>query len=72
MTFNKGLTQIAGGLIFVTKNESGEEVVLNTETETLEAYQFDILDDSDKVLFSTPTVYAGENLNPNNIVYNID
>lgn len=42
MTFNKGLTQIAGGLLFVTKNESGEEVVLNTETETLEAYQFDI------------------------------
>ena len=72
MTFNKGLTQIAGGLLFVTKNESGEEVVLNTETETLEAYQFDILDDSDKVLFSTPTVYTGENLNPNNIVYNID
>lgn len=72
MTFNKGLTQIAGGLIFVTKNESGEEVVLNTETETLEAYQFDILDDSDKILFSTPTIYTGENLNPNNIVYNID
>lgn len=72
MTFNKGLTQIAGGLLFVTKNESGEEVVLNTETETLEAYQFDILDDSDNVLFSTPTIYTGENLNPNNIVYNID
>lgn len=72
MTFNKGLTQIAGGLLFVTQNESGEEVVLNTETETLEAYQFDILDDSDKVLFSTPTIYTGENINPNNIVYNID
>lgn len=72
MTFNKGLTQIAGGLIFVTKNESGEEVVLNTEIETLEAYQFDILDDSDNVLFSTPTIYTGDNLNPNNIVYNID
>lgn len=72
MTFNKGLTQIAGGLYFTTVNSAGEEVILNTETETLEAFKFDILDDENNILYSTPTVYTGENLNPNNIVYNID
>lgn len=72
ISFNKGLTQIAGSLFFTTKNEAGEEVILNTETETLEAFKFDILDDNDTVLYSTPTVYTGENLNPNDIIYNID
>lgn len=73
--FNKGLFQLSGGLVFgKTKMDGDKEnfVITSEETETLQAYTVSILDSDKKVIISSPTIYTGENLNQNEIVYNID
>ena len=62
ISFNKSTIQFSGGIVFDD----------NTETETLESFKFEILDAEENSLYSSSTIYTGENLNPNNIVYSID
>lgn len=64
-SFNKGIISISGKLFF------GDGSV--TETETLQSYKIQILDpDSEDVLLESPTIYTGDNVNPNDINYKID
>lgn len=65
ISFNKGIIPIAGKLYF------GDNSVV--ETETLQSYQIQILKkDSDEVVLQSPTIYTGDNLDPNDINYRID
>ena len=64
-SFNKGIISISGKLFF------GDGSV--TETETLQSYKIQILDpDSEDVLLESPTIYTGDNVDPNDINYKID
>ena len=64
-SFNKGIISISGKLFF------GDGSV--TETETLQSYKIQILDpNSEDVLLESPTIYTGDNVDPNDINYKID
>lgn len=65
ISFNKGIIPISGKVFF------GDNSVV--ETETLQSYKIQILKkDSEDVVLSSPTIYTGDNLNPNDINYRID
>lgn len=64
-SFNKGIISISGKLFF------GDGSV--TETETLQSYKIQILEpDSEEVVLESPTIYTGDNVDPNDINYKID
>ena len=64
-SFNKGIIAVSGKLFF------GDGSV--TETETLQSFKIQILDlDTEDVLLESPTVYTGDNVDPNDINYRID
>lgn len=65
--FNKGIIPISGKMFF-----GGD--IFSLETETLQSYQIQILknDGSNKVVYETPTIYTGNNINPNDINYKLD
>lgn len=63
--FNKGIIPISGSMIF------GENS--NIETETMQSYQIRILSENGRDVIKTfPTIYTGDNLNPNAIDYKVD
>lgn len=68
IAFNKGIIPISGKVFFGT-DESQE-----TETETLQSYKIQIspTDNLGKVVFETPTIYTGDNIDPNDINYKLD
>lgn len=64
-SFNKGIISISGKLFF------GDGSV--TETETLQSFKVQILDpDTEEVVLESPTIYTGDNVDPNDINYRID
>lgn len=63
IAFNKGQINISGSVYFGNGS--------STETETLQSYKIEILEE-DEVIQYSPTIYTGENVNPNTINYNID
>lgn len=64
IAFNRTQINISGALYFGNGS--------STETETLQSYKIEIMDDGGEVVQYTPTVYTGENVNPNTINYNVD
>lgn len=65
ISFNKGIISISGKLYF------GDGSV--TETETLQSYKIQILDAQDEsIVMESPTIYTGDNIDPNDINYKID
>ena len=64
-SFNKGIISISGKLFF------GDGSV--TETETLQSYKIQILEpETEDVVLESPTIYTGDNIDPNDINYKID
>lgn len=63
LAFNKGIIPISGKVYFGDGN--------NNETEVLQSFKVEILDGDDVVL-STPSIYTGTQVNPNDINYKID
>ena len=64
-SFNKGIISISGKLFF------GDGSV--TETETLQSYKIQILEpNTEEVVLESPTIYTGDNVDPNDINYKID
>lgn len=64
-SFNKGIISISGKLFF------GDGSV--TETETLQSFKAQILDpDTENIVLESPTIYTGDNVDPNDINYRID
>lgn len=64
-SFNKGIISISGKLFF------GDGSV--TETETLQSYKIQILEpETEDIILESPTIYTGDNIDPNNINYKID
>ena len=66
IAFNKGIIPISGKMFF------GEDT--NNETETLQSYQIKVAakDNEDTILLTSPTVYTGDNLDPNDINYKLN
>ncbi len=64
VAFNKTQVNISGALYFGNGS--------STETETLQSYKIEVLDEDESVVLSTPSIYTGENVNPNTINYNVD
>lgn len=65
IAFNKGIISISGKLYF------GDNSV--TETETLQSYKIQILNSiTNEAVLESPTIYTGDNINPNDINYKID
>ena len=61
IAFNKGIVPIVGGMYFGDGSA-------NNETETMASYKISILNkQSKKVVKEYPTIYTGNQLNPNNI-----
>lgn len=73
-SFPKGMIPIVGGLYF-NSSEDGKEMD-DAETETLQSYTISVMkedtDGHNKVLRQYPTIYTGNQLDPNDINYNID
>lgn len=64
--YHRGIIHLSGQMIF------GEDIN-SIETETLESYIVQVLDEnSDEVLYESPTIFTNNNINPNNINYRID
>lgn len=64
IAFNKGIIPVSGKVFF------GQDT--NNETETLQSYQLKILSTDEEVLLTSPVVYTGDNLDPNDINYKLD
>ena len=64
-SYNKGIIPIVGNMSF---GDGGQN-----ETETMQSYQIKILSENGKEVLQTyPTIYTGDNLDPNVINYKID
>lgn len=64
-SYNKGIIPIVGNMSFGDGNQN--------ETETMQSYQIKILSENGKEVLQTyPTIYTGDNLDPNVINYKID
>ena len=64
-SYNKGIIPIVGNMSFGDGSQN--------ETETMQSYQIKILSDNGKEVLQTyPTIYTGDNLDPNVINYKID
>ena len=65
IAFNKGIIPISGKMFF------GEGSTV--ETETLQSYQIQILNhNKTEIMMSSPTIYTGDNIDPNDLNYRID
>lgn len=65
IAFNKGIIPISGKLFFGDNN--------NFETETLQSFKVQVLaEKQDTILFESPLIYTGNNLDPNDINYKLD
>lgn len=64
LAFNKGIIPISGQVFFGNGDVN--------ETETLQSYKIQILDDSNDIVLETPSIYTGGDINPNNINYKLD
>lgn len=64
-SYNKGIIPIVGNMSFGDGSQN--------ETETMQSYQIKILSENGKEVLQTyPTIYTGDNLDPNVINYKID
>ena len=64
-SYNKGIIPIVGNMLFGDGSQN--------ETETMQSYQIKILSENGKEVLQTyPTIYTGDNLDPNVINYKID
>lgn len=63
-TFNKGIIPIVGSMYFGDNS--------HVETETMQSYQINVLDAENNILLASPTIYTGDNVDPNDINYKID
>ena len=64
-SYNKGIIPIVGSMVFGDNS--------NIETETMQSFQIKILSENGREVLQTyPTIYTGDNLNPNVINYKID
>ena len=64
-SYNKGIIPIVGNMSFGDGSQN--------ETETMQSYQIQILSENGKEVLQTyPTIYTGDNLDPNVINYKID
>lgn len=64
IAFNKGIVPISGKVFF------GEDE--NNESETLQSYQLKVYNAKDELELSSPVIYTGDNVNPNDINYKLD
>lgn len=65
IAFNKGIIPISGKLFFGENNK--------VETETLQSFRVQVLaDQRDEIVFESPLIYTGNNLDPNDINYKLD
>ena len=64
-SYNKGIIPIVGNMLFGDGSQN--------ETETMQSYQIKILSENGREVLQTyPTIYTGDNLDPNVINYKID
>lgn len=64
-SYNKGIIPIVGNMVFGDNS--------NIETETMQSYQIKIWSENGKDLIQEyPTIYTGDNLDPNAINYKVD
>ena len=72
--FNKGILPINGTVYWnLQTTGSGGSSYSNDETDTLNYYKLEVLDeDGEDVLLSTETVYTGNSVAPNQINYRLD